>query len=94
MTANGRGRKLKPRTDTERLDLLIKLVGFGRSRAELEVCWGEDGKGPLQLWTGPVCVGRRLLVADENGDPRALLDRAISKHAGAKKRARRRGRKP
>lgn len=88
-----RGRPLKPRTDTERIDLLVKLVGFGRGRNDVSLGWGgEDGAGALELHAGPARGFQSLVAEDAGGDLRAILDRAISKHAGAKKRARRRRR--
>lgn len=84
------GRPLKPRTDTERLDLLEKLVGFGRARSDVGINWDD---GPLALYVGPTGHFQKLVVDDANGSLRALLDRAISKHAGAKKRAKRKSRK-
>lgn len=83
MTARGVGRKLQPRSDTERLDLLVKLLGFGQSRAVVTIDWGSLGKA-LELASGPVGDCLKTHVADENGDLRALLDRAISKNVGVK----------
>jgi hypothetical protein len=92
MTANGKGRKLRPRSDTERVDLLEKLLGFGRHRGSLHVVWSRNGRGGLLIsHTGnePDALEYPVyepIAEDENGDLRALLDRAISKNAGAKKR--------
>lgn len=89
MTANGRGRKLKPRTDTERLDLLVKLIGYGQGRGELMITWDEND-GDLNLHSGRYF--QEFVASDANGDLRALLDRAISLKAGATKRSPRRKR--
>lgn len=95
MTANGRGRKLIPRSDTERLDLLVNLVGYGRGRSDVSLGWGgEEGEGALELHAGPARSFQKHVAEDVGGDLRSLLDRALSKHAGAKKRAKRGRRKP
>lgn len=89
MTANGRGRKLQPRSDTERLELLVKLLGFGRGRQTVSLTWHV--LHGVELYVGPVGDSEKQVAFDEHGDLRALLDRALSKNAGAKKRAKRRG---
>lgn len=79
----GPGRTLEPRSDTERLELLVKLLGWGQRRGEVSIDWGEDGKGPLALWAGPAHPpqGRHQLAKDPGGDLRQLLDRALSEGA-------------
>jgi hypothetical protein len=82
-----RGRPLKPRTDTERLNLLVKLIGFGRARRDVVISWSDSGRGPLVMNGGICGEAMPLISADENGDLRALLDRALSPNA--KKRGKR-----
>lgn len=75
-----------PRTDAERLDLLVDLIGFGRTRGEVLIFWGPSG---LHLAAGPAGERAQEHASDADGDVLALLDRAISKIGGTKKRPRR-----
>lgn len=73
------GRELRARTDTERLDLLVELIGFGRGRADVSFGWGgNDGEGALELHAGPAGYFQTFIAEDADGDPRRLLDRALS----------------
>lgn len=76
------GRPLIPRTDTERLDLLVKLIGFGRGRADVSFGWGRG----LELSAGPAGHGQKIVAADDHGDLRQLLDRALSRNAAPRQR--------
>lgn len=90
----GPGRTLEPRTDTERLNLLVELVGFGRGRSDVSMGWGGDhGEGWLELHAGPARSFQKLVAEDPAGDLRQLLDRALSNGAGAKPRAKIRSRR-
>lgn len=75
------GRPLKRRTDTERLDFLEKLIGYGRRRAEVSIGWGGGDKydGPLELHAGPAGHFQAFLADDAGGDLRVVLDRALSR---------------
>lgn len=73
------GRPLAPRTDTQRMDLLVKLVAFGRGRREVSIGWGgEERDGALELHAGPAGHFQKYLGEDAGGDLRALLDRVLS----------------
>lgn len=83
-----RGRPLRARTDTERLDLLAELVGFGRKRADLSLGWGggDNHDGPLELHVGPAGEFQVCLAEDAGGDLRRLLDRALSSSSASARR--------
>ncbi len=86
-----RGRKLEPRTDAERIQLLVDLIGYGQARRDISI--GFDlGSGALQLYAGDSGKFENLVVEDPTGDVRALLDRAISKKVAATPRKKRRSR--
>lgn len=87
-SARANGRPLAERSDSERLDLLQKLIGFGRGRRAVLIDWGADGKGPLELDLMPVgsedpklSAAESTLAQDRDGDLRRLLDRALSPNA-------------
>lgn len=71
-----RGRPLQPRSDTERLDYLEKLLGFGRARNDVGLAW-EGAK--LELYAGAMNDFQKTLASDDG--LRQLLDRAISRKA-------------
>lgn len=73
------GRPAKPRTDTERLDLLIRLLGGGRNRNEVSIGWGggDSYNGALELHAGPAGYFQKHLAEDRGGDLRRVLDRAL-----------------
>lgn len=76
------GRPLAEHTDTERLDLLVKLVSYGRKRADVSLGWGGDnGEGALELHAGPARSFQAFVAEDAGGDLRRLLDRALSPNA-------------
>lgn len=82
-----RGRPLRARTDTERLDLLVELVGFGRKRGDVSLGFGgDDHDGPLELHAGPAGEFQVCLADDAGGDLRRVLDRALSSSSASARR--------
>lgn len=74
--ARPRGRPLQPRSDTERLDYLEKLLGYGRKRNDVGLTW--EGAN-LELYAGPMNNFQKTLSSGI--DLRKTLDLAISRNA-------------